>query len=279
MSVSPNARRWLNAISFAEGTLQDGTPQYNMIFGGGKFSDLSKHPDTVISSGKYNSAAAGAYQFMPKTYARVQQQLRLPDFGPASQDQAALELIRQRGVDPDRDPITRENIAKLSGEWASLPTMSGQSYYGQPVRKVDELVKFNDPNFSYNAYLPETQTTEQPGPKTSGDSSDDAEMVALGFLLGEIKALKEKEPPQLDNDDLLALVKSQIEAGADDGQDQIIEAMNAMERRRRADEDARRVQQFQADLLKKFDPLSQLFALTPVVEDAKSRFQPGQSVI
>jgi len=143
-SVSPLERQWLDLISFAEGTYDPsrGGTQYDIMFGGGRFSDLSRHPDKVISSGGYNSAAAGAYQFMPQTWAGVSKKLGLKGFGPEQQDLAALELIRQRGVDPSRDPITKETVARLAPEWASLPTLSGKSYYGQPVRKLEELTKF-----------------------------------------------------------------------------------------------------------------------------------------
>lgn len=140
--ISANARRWLDTISFAEGTWGSSAPRYDITYGYEPIKDLSRHPDRVVHGGKYSSAAAGAYQFMPGTWQRVQNKLRLPDFGPASQDLAALELIRQRGVNPDRDPITRENIAKLSEEWASLPTLEGRSAYGQPVKSFEQLSSF-----------------------------------------------------------------------------------------------------------------------------------------
>ena len=140
--ISPNARRWLDTISFAEGTWGGEAPRYAITFGYQPIADLSKHPDRVVKSGGYASAAAGAYQFMPQTWEGVRNKLGLRDFSPVSQDLGALELIRQRGVDPDRDPITRETLAKLSGEWASIPTLSGKSAYGQPVKPAEQLIKF-----------------------------------------------------------------------------------------------------------------------------------------
>ena len=129
MEISPNAQRWLNAISASEGTMRDGKRGYNIMFGGGTFDDYTRHPDTVVDGGRLKSAAAGAYQFMPGTYGTVKRDLKLPDFSPSSQDQAALELMRRRGVDPDRDPLTPQNVNKLSPEWAAFPTLQGQSYY------------------------------------------------------------------------------------------------------------------------------------------------------
>lgn len=149
--ISSNARRWLNTISFAEGTWGGKSPRYAITFGYQPIADLSRHPDRVVKSGGLASAAAGAYQFMPSTWGNVQKKLGLPDFGPQSQDLAALELIRQRGVDPDRDPINQQNIAKLSGEWASLPTIKGTSAYGQPVKSVSSLVQFASSPTSHGA--------------------------------------------------------------------------------------------------------------------------------
>ena len=140
--VSPNARRWLNLISFAEGTYGKSGPRYDVTFGYTPIKDLSKHPDRVVRSGGYSSAAAGAYQFMPSTWQRAASAVGVKDFGPRSQDLAALQLMRWRGVDPDKASISPENIAKLSGEWASLPTAKGVSAYGQPSKSFDKLLSF-----------------------------------------------------------------------------------------------------------------------------------------
>lgn len=129
-------------IAFAEGTWGEGAPRYDITFGYQPIKDLSRHPDRVVRGDRYSSAAAGAYQFMPDTWARAQKALGLKDFGPQSQDKAALQLLRWRGVDPDRDPITRETVAKVAREWASLPTLEGRSAYGQPVKSFEALQKF-----------------------------------------------------------------------------------------------------------------------------------------
>ena len=134
--ISANARALLDTIRFAEGTA--GPQGYGTMFGGGTFDWRQGHPDRVVNSGGYSSAAAGAYQFMPGTWKSVAGQLGLKDFSPASQDLAALQLIRNRGVDPDQ-PLSAEALDKLAPEWASLPTRSGKSYYGQPVKSQSGL--------------------------------------------------------------------------------------------------------------------------------------------
>jgi muramidase (phage lysozyme) len=146
--INPQARRWLEAISGAEGTQRDApADSYRVLFGGGLFDPSKtgwKHPDKVITSASFprGSAAAGKYQFMPATYKEVAAKLGLTDFSPRSQDLAALEKIRQRGVDPSKDKITPQTLAKLAPEWASLPTLEGKSYYGQPVKTIDEILEF-----------------------------------------------------------------------------------------------------------------------------------------
>jgi muramidase (phage lysozyme) len=144
----PKARQWLDLLAYAEGTDKSRTGQgYNVMFGGGTFNDLRRHPDVVVNR---TSAAAGRYQFMPSTWSGVSKKLGLSDFGPAAQDLAAVELMRQRGVDPYKDPVTPQTVAKLAPEWASLPTLAGKSYYGQPVKSFADLQKYakqSIPNF------------------------------------------------------------------------------------------------------------------------------------
>jgi muramidase (phage lysozyme) len=138
------------AISGAEGTILGGKPGYNVMFGGGKFKDFSRHPDRVISSpGGYSSAAAGAYQFMPGTWSGVQKSLGLPDFSPQSQDIGMLKKVRERlmplgglSAISKAGTLTSEIQAALAPEWASFPTQSGKSYYGQPVKKAEQIQRF-----------------------------------------------------------------------------------------------------------------------------------------
>jgi muramidase (phage lysozyme) len=131
--ITPERRALLNTIRFAEGTWTNGRGDgYRMLYGGGQFSDMARHPDFVVTSG-YSSAAAGAYR-----------RLRLPDFQPASQDQAALYLMEKRGALArfDRQGFSHDVLALLAQEWASLPTLQGASFYGQPVKGMEELRRF-----------------------------------------------------------------------------------------------------------------------------------------
>lgn len=132
-SLNANARAWLAVIRAAEGTA--GPNGYRTMFGGGLFSDMSRHPDRVVRSGGYASAAAGAYQFMPDTWRMIGGGAMTPE----RQDRGAMALAQRRGVNLSTAPFTRQNVAMLAPEWASLPTMAGNSYYGQPVKQFGNL--------------------------------------------------------------------------------------------------------------------------------------------
>ena len=144
--VTPQRRALLDTIRRAEGTLSQGKKGYKVLFGGGFFPDLTRHPEKVISKGRYTSAAAGAYQFLPPTWKIAKKALNLRDFGPDSQDQAALFLIQRRcALDmADKGKLTPKLVNNLAPEWASFPKVSGKSYYGQPVRRFSDLNGFYD---------------------------------------------------------------------------------------------------------------------------------------
>ena len=144
-AITPERKALLNTIRYAEGTWANGHEMgYRTLFGGTLVNSLERHPDRVMYTRRYASAAAGAYQFMPFTWNMVSQALRLSRFDPQAQDQAALFLVKRRGALAlaDRGELTPELAARLAPEWASFPTLAGQSYYGQPVRRFDDLKRF-----------------------------------------------------------------------------------------------------------------------------------------
>ncbi|WP_137906152.1 peptidoglycan DD-metalloendopeptidase family protein [Chryseobacterium sp. 2VB] len=59
-------RAFIRMLRVKEGT--DTENGYTTQYSGKQFSDLSKHPEEVITSGKYSSSAAGAYQIMTDTW-------------------------------------------------------------------------------------------------------------------------------------------------------------------------------------------------------------------
>lgn len=141
LALDRNVAAFLTMIRHAEGTA--GPSGYRTLFGGDTFAHFADHPRIRVSrllGGKLlTSTAAGAYQFLERTWDEVAAVLELPDFAPASQDVAAVYLIRRRGALADvRAGRFDQAVEKCAREWASLPG----SPYGQPVKslaKVREL--------------------------------------------------------------------------------------------------------------------------------------------
>ena len=116
---------------------------YSIFYGGSKFSSFRDHP--VITGEKKGvplpdamckaaglkpgcvSTAAGAYQLIKPTWVRLRDKLGLPDFSPASQDLAAVELLREAGaLDLIQAGDIEGAIHKSSRIWASLPGSTAQ---------------------------------------------------------------------------------------------------------------------------------------------------------
>lgn len=134
LANDPNVRKYLTMIQKAEGS-----KGYAYGFNNVKLDNLDAHPGTSHkfkqTDGKDNTTtAAGAYQFIGKTWTGVKDKLGLTDFGPQSQDAGAVELLRQRGA---LDDIKVGNwsaaLTKTGAEWASLPT----SPYKQAKRSME----------------------------------------------------------------------------------------------------------------------------------------------
>lgn len=124
----PQVQAFLWLIRVGEGTT--GPNGYRTMFGGGLFSDYADHPRQVINRSGYSSSAAGAYQNITQTWDEMRTKYALPDFSPASQDIAAVGLIKRRGALGDvLAGRFRQAINKCNREWASLPG----SPYGQPT--------------------------------------------------------------------------------------------------------------------------------------------------
>jgi muramidase (phage lysozyme) len=83
------------------------------------------------------STAAGKYQITKHTWEALQGALNLPDFSPASQDAAAVLLIKQKGaLDKVDGGQVADAIALCHGIWASLPG----SVAGQPITPIVKLL-------------------------------------------------------------------------------------------------------------------------------------------
>lgn len=130
-SSDANMNGFMQMVRKGEGTLGDSG--YTIIFGGSHFTSFADHPRQLITAGGYSSDAAGAYQFLSKTWDFIQGYLNLPDFSPASQDKAFVWYVTYLGA---YNNIEAGNISAAINEtnktWASLPG----SPYGQPVQTL-----------------------------------------------------------------------------------------------------------------------------------------------
>lgn len=137
--VTGNANRaaFLAMLRHSEGTDQYADP-YLTIFGGAQSPyGYADHPGNLgytawvyftANGVRTYSTASGAYQFRLATWNGLKNSMGLPDFSPASQDAAAIQLISNAGA---LDAVDAGDIAtacqRLNRIWASLPG----SPYGQ----------------------------------------------------------------------------------------------------------------------------------------------------
>lgn len=137
-----NLRAFLDAISFAEGTLLIGANGYNCLVGSRVempllFGSYHDHPRVKIQlRADLVSTAAGRYQILARYFDPYKKLLSLPDFSPASQDAIAVQMIReQKALD---DVITGhfdEAVDKCRNIWASMPGAG----YGQHEHTIAVL--------------------------------------------------------------------------------------------------------------------------------------------
>ena len=145
-------RSLLDSIAMAEGTYHQPNKGYNTHFGFSQTQDLSKHPDKVIRSGGYASAAFGRYQFMPGTWNSVGGGAMTPERQDAGAVRLTIKRLNAAGIKVkdeqelesllQKEGISVRIAAALSPEWASFPTRAGSSYYGQPVKKLQNIQNF-----------------------------------------------------------------------------------------------------------------------------------------
>lgn len=128
-----NLRAFLAVIRKGEGTADEAG--YRRHFGGRLFDSFVDHPRVVITAGlganQYTSTAAGAYQFLARTWDGLVKRYGFADFAPRTQDIAAVALIDGRkALDDVLAGRFAQAVHKCNREWASLPG----SPYGQPVK-------------------------------------------------------------------------------------------------------------------------------------------------
>ncbi|WP_154905697.1 glycoside hydrolase family 24 protein [Klebsiella michiganensis] len=142
LEINKQRKAFLDMLAWSEGTDKPGQPTknhgYDVIVGGSLFNNYADHPRKLITlNPKLKSTAAGRYQLLVRWWDAYRKQLGLKDFSPASQDQVALQQIKERGALPLIDSGNiRQAIDRCSNIWASLPGAG----YGQFEHKADNLI-------------------------------------------------------------------------------------------------------------------------------------------
>lgn len=152
-SGDANASAFLEAIKRCEGTAGQSDPYRTCYAYKHVVRSFADHPavtgewrgerlsDTQCAGAGYGpgcvSSAAGAYQIIRGTWINLRDRLRLPDFSPASQDAAAIQLLKDCGAYArlQAGDLTGA-IAKARRTWASLP---GAGYAGQGMRSAQQV--------------------------------------------------------------------------------------------------------------------------------------------
>lgn len=149
--MSPNLKAFLDMLAWSEGTSTSPATKrdgYDVIVTGidrkpETFTDFSDHPfaggrkSKVINSKGLTSNASGRYQQMLKDWPHYKKQLRLPDFGPLSQDLLAIQHIREcRALDDVKAGRFAVAVNKCRNIWASLPGAG----YSQPEHDISKLL-------------------------------------------------------------------------------------------------------------------------------------------
>jgi muramidase (phage lysozyme) len=133
----PNVAAFLRMIRKGEGTSDENG--YRRMFGGELFDSFADHPRRAITKklgGKpITSTAAGAPQFLSRTWDGLVKQYGFADFSPKNQDLGCVALIKGRkALDDVMAGRFEQAVLKCNKEWASLPG----SPYGQPVVTMAE---------------------------------------------------------------------------------------------------------------------------------------------
>lgn len=129
---------------------------YSTFYKGARFTNFADHPvltgeltpiklsDEICRRAGYGpgcvSTAAGAYQIRVPTWNELRSMNpRLPDFSAASQDEAAVRLLRQCGALAALENGNFSEAVRLaSSKWASLPGNA----YGQNPKSLDTVLAY-----------------------------------------------------------------------------------------------------------------------------------------
>jgi len=144
-----NRKAFLDMIAVSEllkPVIEQSDNGYNVLVGStpGRvmmFDSYADHPRKVIEitlkdGTIIKSTAAGRYQLLARFFDHYKKLLKLGDFSPPSQDEIAIQQIKESRALNDVDQGFIDNaIRKCAHIWASFPGAN----YGQPEQKLADL--------------------------------------------------------------------------------------------------------------------------------------------
>jgi muramidase (phage lysozyme) len=203
---NPNVRAFLRMLRHGEGTSSD--DGYRVMFGGGHLvgldgqpgtaDDFADHPRRAITrklGGKpITSTAAGAYQFLSRTWDGLVAQYGFADFSPTNQDLGATALIKgRRALDDVIAGRFEQAVVKCNREWASLPG----SPYGQPVvtmARARQEYEAHGGSYAEVERVDQVNTTKPEAISAAASTSHAKEQPMAPFIAAVLPALIDLVP-------------------------------------------------------------------------------------
>ncbi|SIT28054.1 glycoside hydrolase family 104 protein [Achromobacter sp. MFA1 R4] len=136
-----NVLAFLDMLAASEGTDDGRQPTkddgYDVLVGGKLFTGYDDHPNVLVRlNASLSSTAAGRYQILYRYWMHYKELLKLPDFGPMSQDRYAIQQLKERRAIADiQAGRFDEAVSKVRNIWASLPGAG----YQQHEQKIERL--------------------------------------------------------------------------------------------------------------------------------------------
>lgn len=191
----PNVKAFLWMLRHGEGTQDENG--FRRMFGGELFDSFADHPRRAITKnlgGKpITSTAAGAPQFLARTWDEVATKYGLADFSPKNQELGAVALIKRRkALDDVIAGRFEAAVMKCNKEWASLPG----SPYGQPVVTMARARKeYEEAGGTYASELPLVHLGPEPAASfATAFTIHPQEAPMAPFLLAALPALIDLVP-------------------------------------------------------------------------------------
>jgi muramidase (phage lysozyme) len=214
----PYRQAFLDTIAAGE------SPGYDVMYGGKKFTDFSRHPHQAQTANGITSDVAGRYQFKGSTWDELQQKYKYKDFSQANQDAAAWQYaqdIYSQKTNGDKlaealqsgDP-GRMNAAAtvLNQTWSSLPGGKEQSkgygtrtfadLYGEKLKAAQankpaaggSSTPPADDGGGNGGYTPPPPASDKPDEKNAWTMIADG-LKSAGTSIGSMKPINRAAPP------------------------------------------------------------------------------------